>query len=98
MFVSIDPERDSPKLLADYAAFFNKDTLTATANEPQLSEFTRGIGLVYMKVPQGDSYTMDHSATLVLLNPKGEFAGIIRPPLKPDAIARDLLTLTKHMP
>lgn len=98
LFVSIDPERDSPKILADYAAFFNKDTLTATANEPQLSEFTRSIGLVYMKVTQGDTYTMDHSATLVLLNPKGEFAGIIRPPFKPDAIARDLLTLTKRMP
>ena len=51
-----------------------------------------------MKVPQGDSYTMDHSATLVLLNPKAEFAGLIRPPLKPDAIARDLLALTKAMP
>jgi protein SCO1/2 len=98
LFVSIDPERDSPKILADYAAYYDKDTLTATASEPQLSAFTRAIGLVYMKVPQGDSYTMDHSATLVVLNPKGEFAGIIRPPLKPDAIARDLLTLTKHMP
>ena len=98
LFVSIDPERDSPKILADYAAYFNKDTLTATANEPQLSAFTRAIGLVYMKVPQGDSYTMDHSATLVLLNPKSEFAGIIRPPFKPDAIASDLLILSKSMP
>ncbi len=98
LFVSIDPERDTPKILAEYAAYFNKDTLTATANEPQLSAFTRAIGLVFMKVPQGESYTMDHSATLVLLNPKGEFAGIIRPPLKPDAIARDLLSLTKSMP
>lgn len=98
LFVSIDPERDNPALLAEYAAFFHQDTLTATAQEPQLSEFTRALGLVYMKVPQADSYTMDHSATLVLLNPKSEFAGIIRPPLNPDAIAKDLLTLSKPMP
>ena len=96
LFLSIDPERDTPEALAEYAAFFNKDTITATAPEPQLAEFTRALGLVYMKVPQGDTYTMDHSATLVLLNPNAEFAGIIRPPLKPQAIAQDLLNLSKN--
>lgn len=98
LFVSIDPERDTPAGIAEYAAYFHPDTLTATAAEPQLGAFTRDLGLVYMKVPQGDNYTMDHSATLVLLNPKAEFAGLIRPPLKPDAIARDLLALTKATP
>jgi protein SCO1/2 len=98
LFVSVDPERDNPKLLAEYAAFFNKDTLTATAPEAQLSKFTQSLGLVYMKVPQADSYTMDHSSTLVLLNPNAEFAGLIRPPFKPDFIAQDLLTLTKTLP
>ncbi len=98
LFVSVDPERDNPTRLAEYAGFFNKDTLTASAAEPQLGEFIRALGLVYMKVPQADSYTMDHSATLVLLNPNAEFAGLIRPPLKPEAIASDLLALTKSLP
>jgi protein SCO1 len=98
LFVSVDPGRDTPAKIAEYAAFFHKDTLTATAAEPQLAEFTRALGLVYMKVPQGDSYTMDHSATLVLLNPKAEFAGIIRPPLKPEAIGADLIALAKASP
>ena len=98
LFVSIDPERDTPKLIAEYAAFFSKDTLTATTAEPQLAEFIRALGLVYMKVPQGNSYTMDHSATLLLLNPKAEFAGLIRPPLKPEALAQDLITLSKTQP
>ena len=98
LFVSIDPERDTPAKLAEYAAYFHADTITATAGEPQLGEFTKALGLVYMQVPQGDSYTMDHSSTLVLLNPAVEFAGIIRPPFKPDAIARDLLTLAKAKP
>ena len=98
LFVSIDPERDTPEKIAEYAAYFHKDTLTATAAEPQLTEFARSLGLVYMKVPQGDSYTMDHSSTLVLLNPKAEFAGIIRPPLKPDAVGADLIALAKSRP
>lgn len=98
LFVSIDPERDTPQKIAEYAAYFDKDTLTATAGEPQLSDFTRALGMVYMKVAQGDSYTMDHSAMLAVVNPRGEFAGIIRPPLKPEAIARDLIALSKAMP
>jgi protein SCO1/2 len=98
LFISVDPERDTPKILADYAAFFNKDTITGTAPEPQLGELMSALGLVYMKVPQADTYTMDHSATLVLLNPNAEFAGIIRPPLKPEAIAKDLLTLSESVP
>lgn len=98
LFISVDPERDNPKLLAEYAAFFSKETIAATAAEPQLSELTRNLGLVYMKVPQAESYTMDHSAILVLLNPKAEFAGIIRPPFNPEAIAQDLITLSKATP
>lgn len=98
LFLSVDPERDTPALLAEYAAFFSKDTLTVSAGEPALAGFTKDLGLVYMKVPQGDSYTMDHSATLVLLNPDAQFAGIVRPPLKPAALARDLITLAKARP
>lgn len=98
LFVSVDPERDTPKILADYAAYFHKDTLTASASQGPLSAFTQDLGLVYMKVPQGDSYTMDHSSTLVLLNPNAEFAGIVRPPLQPAALARDLMALAKAQP
>ena len=95
LFISIDPERGSPIKTAEYASFFSPDTITGTAQEPQLSELTRELGLVYMKVPQGDSYTMDHSAILVALNPKAEFTGIIRPPFNPEAIAQDLINVSK---
>lgn len=98
LFVSIDPGRDTPAKLAEYAAYFHPDTITATAAEPQLGKFTKSLGLVYMRVAQGDSYTMDHSSALVLLDPDAEFAGIIRPPFKPDAIARDLTALAKSRP
>lgn len=96
LFVSVDPERDSAKMLADYAAFFHKDTLTATAPEPALGEFVQSIAMVYAKKPlaSGD-YTMDHSASIVVLNPEGNEAGIIRPPFAPEKIAADLLALSK---
>jgi protein SCO1 len=94
LFVSVDPERDTPKLLATYASFFHPATRAATAAEPALAEFVQSIGMVYMKRPQpGGDYVMDHSATLVVLDPQGRQAGLIRPPLDAAAIAADLAQL-----
>ena len=96
LFVSVDPARDTPKVTSDYAAFFHPATLGATAAEPALSNFAKALGLVYMKVPgKNGDYEMDHSATLVVLDPQGRQAGLIRPPLNPDAIAADLRLLAE---
>ncbi|MEO8002265.1 MAG: SCO family protein [Arenimonas sp.] len=96
LFVSVDPARDTPKAIAEYAAFFHKDTLTATAQEPALADFAQSIALVYAKVPMDNGdYTMDHSATIVVLNPLGNEVGIIRPPFVPEKIAADFIALSK---
>jgi protein SCO1/2 len=101
LFVSVDPQRDTPTRLGEYAHGFHPDTLAATADEPALEDFAKSLGLVFMKV-QGehfaenpDDYTMDHSAGIAVLNPKGQLAGLIRPPLQPNAIAADMIELTK---
>ena len=97
LFISVDPERDTPKAIAEYAAFFHKDTLTATAQEPALTEFVQSLALVYAKMPlENGDYTMDHSATIVVLNPQGNEVGIIRPPFMPQKIAADLIALSNN--
>ena len=96
LFVSVDPERDTIEKIGEYAHAFHKDTLAATADVPTLEKFARSLSLVFAKVPQGDEpgqYTIDHSATLVLLDPQGRMAGVIQPPLEPAAIAEDLIPL-----
>lgn len=105
LFVSVDPDRDTPKLTGEYAHYFHAETLAATAAEPALSEFARGLGLVYMKSPlPGGDYTMDHSATLVVLDPQGRQAGLIRPDVPPKPaldwrdIADDLRKLSATTP
>jgi len=99
LFVSVDPDRDTPKATGDYAAYFHPATLAATANEPALGDFAKALGLVYMKVPTtGEDYTMDHSATLVVLDPQGRRAGLIRPPLDAAAIASDMRALAESRP
>jgi protein SCO1/2 len=98
-FVSVDPARDAPEALATYAGHFHADTVVATADEPALQEFVKALGLVYMKVDQpGGDYMMEHSSSLVLLDPQGRQAGLVRAPIDPRAIAADLAMLAKETP
>jgi protein SCO1/2 len=100
LFVSVDPERDTAARTGEYAAYFHPDTLAATAPEPALNDFATSLGLVYLKVATGadDDYTMDHSSALVVLDPQGRQAGLIRPPFVPADIAADLALLAREAP
>ncbi|OGT56963.1 MAG: hypothetical protein A3E01_12755 [Gammaproteobacteria bacterium RIFCSPHIGHO2_12_FULL_63_22] len=99
LFVSVDPERDTPAITGDYARFFNAETIAATADAAPLANFAATMGLVYMKVPLDEGgYSMDHSATLVVLDPQGRQAGLIRPPLAWQQIADDLRLLSAVQP
>lgn len=101
LFVSVDPERDTPARLGEYVHAFHKDTLAATADVPSLERFTTALGLVFQKAPgknfkaNPNDYSMDHSASIAVLDPEGRLAGLMRPPFKPQAIAVDLKQLTE---
>ncbi|WP_102944509.1 SCO family protein [Stenotrophomonas sp. VV52] len=101
VFVSVDPERDTPARLGEYVHAFHKDTLAATADVPSLERFATSLGFVFQKVPGKDfetnpqDYTLEHSASLAVLDPEGNLAGLIRPPFYAQAIARDLNLLTE---
>jgi protein SCO1/2 len=100
LFVSVDPERDTPDAIGEYAHAFHRDTLAATADIPALEQFARSLSMVFAKVPPpdgapADQYAVDHSATLAVLDPQGRMAGIISPPLQPKAIATDFIALSK---
>jgi len=100
LFVSVDPERDTPDRIGEYAHAFHRDTLAATGDVPALEAFARSLSMVFAKVPapEGmpvDAYSVDHTAALALLDPQARMAGVVPPPLDPAAIARDLDTLTR---
>jgi len=100
VFVSVDPERDTPARLGEYAHAFHKDTLAATADVPSLERFATPLGLVFQKAPgknfdrNPNDYSMDHSASIAVLDPEGRLAGLMRPPFDPKLIASDLTKLT----
>ena len=93
VFVSVDPEHDTPAKAAEYARYFSPRIVAATGDTDSLDALTRDLGVVYMKSPQGQGYTVDHTAHLVLVGPDGTVRGIMRPPLDANRIAADLATL-----
>ena len=99
LFVSVDPERDTPDRIGEYAHAFHRDTLAATADVPALENFSRSLSMVFAKVPPADGapaneYSVDHSAAMAVLDPQGRMSGVIQPPLDAQAIAADLAALT----
>ncbi|HEY5780828.1 MAG TPA: SCO family protein [Lysobacter sp.] len=100
LFVSVDPERDTPDRIGEYAHAFHRDTLAATADVPALESFARALSMVFAKVPPpegipADQYSVDHSASMAVLDPQGRMAGIVQPPFDALAIAADMTALTQ---
>lgn len=95
LLFSVDPERDTPETLKRYVSYFSPRFRGATTTEPGLKQLAQALGVAYLKVP-GDTpqnYTMDHSAALVLINPRAEVAGYFTPPHRVDALVQDLTRL-----
>jgi len=76
VFVSVDPNRDKAEQLADYVHYFNKNFIGVTSTHQNLWPFVTQLGLIYSIVEEGDTegfYLVDHSASIILINPAGEF-------------------------
>ena len=76
IFVSVDPERDTIENLAKYVPFYHPDFIAITGHEQQLLPFSLSLGAMYMKVPTAETYTMSHSGTIFIVDPKGRRYGI----------------------
>ena len=75
VFVSVDPNRDKAEELAEYVHYFNSEFIGVTSTHKQLWPFAQNLGLIYSIVDQevaNHDYFVDHSASIVLINPEGE--------------------------
>jgi protein SCO1 len=97
LFVSVDPERDDAARTTLYARHFSADSLAATADHDRLQPFTRALGMVYMQSPLADGgYSVDHSASVAVIDPRLRLVAQLRPPLDATTIAADLVRLQEH--
>jgi protein SCO1/2 len=94
--VSVDPDRDSPQKLAEYLAHFDPTFKGLTGDDRQLRAMTMQLGIAYHVAehsPEDESYAVDHSASLVLLNPRAELFGMFPAPHSVENISHDLLQI-----
>ncbi len=75
IFVTVDPERDTGKVLQTYTEFFDPRILGLTGSPALVRRAADNFKIRYAKVrePGNDNYSMDHSAGMILLGPDGEF-------------------------
>jgi len=91
LLVSVDPKRDTSQKLKQYIGYFNPNFKALRAEHDVLFPFSRNLGLMYAitskeekkddvdVVAEDESYWVDHSASLVLINPAGKIAAIFKP-------------------
>lgn len=93
-FISVDPQRDTPELLHAYVSYFHPEFVAATGSDAELTRLTRALGLLYTRGESTDGqYSVDHSASAVIIDPDGRQAGLFRPPFEAAPIAADLAAL-----
>lgn len=74
IFISVDPERDTLKVLREYTAFFDARIIGMTGSPALVSRAAQNFKVRYQKVPKEDgNYAVDHSAGMYLLGPDGAF-------------------------
>jgi protein SCO1 len=77
-FVSIDPERDTPAVLKDYLSSFNPKINALTGKQKDLDVLIKSFSIYAKKVPlDNNNYTMDHTASLILIDKNTSFVGTI---------------------
>ena len=87
LLVSVDPKRDTQEKLASYIGYFNPEFKALHGDHGTLFPFARNLGLMYaITESNGDdhgqtvsNYLVDHSASLVLINPAGKVEAIFKP-------------------
>jgi protein SCO1/2 len=98
VFVTVDPERDTPPLIASYLRAFSPDFIGVTGAAPALQPLNHSLSVAAQRVTLADgSYTMDHSANIYLLDRQGRFVAVFTPPFKAARIAADLRKLRSRL-
>jgi len=80
LFVTVDPERDTPDEVGKYATLFNTPIIGLTGSPAAVEQVKKQFGIYSKKVPDGQGgYSVDHTSTVLLFDKTGGFSGTISP-------------------
>jgi protein SCO1/2 len=97
VFVSVDPQRDSPEQLGAYVGYFNQNFIGVTGDEADLQCLTRQLGILHMRAPGStpENYLVDHTASILLIDPRARLHAVFSTPHDAANIADDFLAIYK---
>ncbi len=86
IFVSVDPERDSPTVLKTYVSHFSSNLQAASGSQEELRILAKSVGAIFLKVDSHDddhnhSYSVDHSAGIFFVSPDATLLSVLTPPI-----------------
>ena len=91
LFVTVDPERDTPQVLKDYLASFDPRVIGVTGDAEAVTAMIKSYRVYAKKVPtDGGGYTMDHTAIVYLMGKDGRFVTPFNMKRRPQEAAEDL--------
>jgi len=90
IFISIDPARDTPPVVGEFAAAFHPRLLGLTGSEAQVAEAAKAFAAFYAKKGTGENYLMDHSRVAYLMGRKGEPIAMLPVDKAPAEVAAEL--------
>ena len=77
IFVTLDPKRDNEELLKDYIQYFDGNIIGVTGNKIEIKKFADNWGVFYETVKTVNNYTLNHTATVFMIDELGNFRGTI---------------------
>lgn len=98
VFVSVDPNRDSPEILKKYVTYFDPTFLGVTGELQHITELTRQLGILYEYHNNSDdkqAYTVNHSAQILLVDPLARLRAVLSSPHDANTIAENFLAIEK---
>lgn len=95
LFVSVDPHRDKPEILAQYLAYFNEQFVGITSDETKTRAFANQFGAMFFKEQKTDTenYLMAHASSIYLVGPNAEIIASFSPPHDSETIASQFRTI-----
>ncbi|MBV8492301.1 MAG: SCO family protein [Alphaproteobacteria bacterium] len=94
VFITVDPDRDTPDVLKSYVQSFDAPIIALTGSPEAIKQAAKAYRVFYAKHPRPDGdYDMDHSAVIYVMNPEGRFTATFTPDSTADAIAQRLQKL-----
>jgi protein SCO1 len=94
LFITVDPERDTPKLMAEYAGSFGPNVIGLSGDRAAVDKVLKEYRVYARKIPEKDGgYSMDHSAVIYLMGRDGKFLHAFNVQRPPDQAAAELRPL-----